>query len=107
MIETYEIAEMRAQGDFEAYRKAVHRQAIDLRNTRRAAVLAHPDLAERLKSAPLSVAEPRQWSGFVPPATVERRHSASLINSPVRAQLVAIVTEAQRRDGRDYGVDDE
>lgn len=104
MIKEHEVTEMRAQGDFAAYRAAVARAAMDLRRTRKAAVLAHPDLAEQLREAPLCIRDPLLWTGYVPSETVEAKQSQQLNMSPYRAQVVALVAEAQRRDGRDYGV---
>jgi len=37
--------------------------------TRRARVLAHPDIAARLTWPPLDFTDPRKWNGYVPPAT--------------------------------------
>lgn len=60
----------------------------------RAAVLAHPDLAERLcqlyrlKSADM-------WTGYVPPAYDE---TGAPNRSPYREQLLDILAEARRRE---------
>lgn len=62
--------------------------------TPREAVLAFPDLAERLTRQPLDYVRPDQWNGFVPPAEFNGQAN----NSPRRAALVAIVDEALTRD---------
>lgn len=71
---------------------------------RRAAVLRHPDLAERLTRKPLSLSTPDKWTGFVPPACREGKQQEQRNDSGYRAQLVAIVEAAQQRDGRNYGL---
>ncbi len=63
--------------------------------TPREAVLAHPDLAERLTQQPIGYVRPDQWNGFVPPETFPDK---VLNDSPRRAALVAIVDEALARD---------
>jgi hypothetical protein len=104
MIETYEIAEMRAQGDLTRYRKEVTLASRSMIQERRAAVLRHPDLAAQLCDAPLSLTAPEKWTGFVPPETCEARQHQVRNDSPYRIQLAAIVTVAQQRDGRNYGL---
>jgi hypothetical protein len=59
----------------------------------RDAVLAYPDLAERLTSE-LDYKDPGQWNGFVPPEQFNGSHNASTR----RVALVAIVNEAHARD---------
>jgi len=61
--------------------------------TPREAVLAHPDLAERLTQPPLGYAQPSQWNGFVPPELFNNQ----INDSPRRAALVAVVDEALAR----------
>jgi len=104
MIEEHEVAEMRQQGDWKAYRRAVRSEAMAVCTIRKTAVLAHPDLAEKLTENPCAFSRPELWSGYVPSATVELKHSQRANDSPYRAQLVAIVAEAQIRDGKNYGV---
>lgn len=60
---------------------------------RRAMVLAHPDLAERLTQPPLGFTRPEQWCGYVAGEVWQHRRNTS----PRRAALVAIVTEAEAR----------
>jgi hypothetical protein len=104
VIETYEIAEMRSQGDLTAYRKAVATEARSMCAERRRAVLRHEDLALRLMEPPLKLTAPSMWTGYMPPPTHEGRTGPVSNRSPYRVQLEAIVSEAQQRDGRDYGV---
>lgn len=61
---------------------------------RKAAVLAHPDLAERLTQPPLNFARPDQWNGGIPPETVGGTRN----DSDRRAALVEITEEALRRN---------
>jgi hypothetical protein len=104
MIEEHEVSEMRAQGDWQAYRKAVAVEVLTMRSERRKAVLAHPDLAEKLMDPPLKMSSPEKWTGYVPSPTVEAKHHQDANPSPYRAQLVAIVRVAEQRDGRNYGL---
>lgn len=60
---------------------------------RKAAVLAHPDLAQRLTEEPLNFARPDQWNGGIPPEMFNGEHN----DSPRRAALVEIAEEATRR----------
>ena len=60
----------------------------------KAAVLAHPDLAERLTMPPLSYAKPDQWNGGVPAETFNGGNN----DSPRRAALAGIVEEALSRE---------
>lgn len=65
----------------------------------RAAVLAHPDLAERLTMTPLNYAKPEQWNGGIPPKYTPEDASRRVEpnDSPRRAALLAIVEEAMSR----------
>lgn len=64
------------------------------RRENRDAVLAHPDLAQKLTEPPLDYQRPEQWNGFVPPEYFNQQVN----DSPRRAALVEIVAEAQARD---------
>jgi hypothetical protein len=59
----------------------------------RAMVLSHPDLAKRLLDYPLHLGSPEQWSGYLPPVIHNGVHN----DSPIRAQLVHILTDAHAR----------
>lgn len=65
-------------------------------------VLAHPDLAEQLKSNLIGYTRPENWNGYIPPAEIPGPAGAPgyyVPNpSPRRAALVALVDEAQRRE---------
>lgn len=69
------------------------------RKARRAAVLAHPDLAERLTQPPLSYAKAEQWNGGIPPkhSPEDAGGRVKPNDSPRRAALVEICEEAHRR----------
>jgi hypothetical protein len=76
-------------------------RAVQANEARRAAVLAHPDLAAKLCEPPLALKRPEQWRGFVPPKYVLDERGVSQINtSPIRAQLLPIVTEAHARSSK-------
>jgi hypothetical protein len=64
-------------------------------SNRRARVLAHPDIAQRLTDRPMSYARPDQWTGYIPPYLV----SGEKVNSsPIRHQLVAICVAVNQRE---------
>lgn len=60
----------------------------------RAMVLRHPDIAKRLCDPPQRYAQPEQWNGYIPPATWREQPNGS----PVRRQLLEIVTAAVQAD---------
>lgn len=71
---------------------------------RRKLVLAHEDLAKRLTLAPIGLADPKQWTGFIPPFMIEgaynpltQRNSWVRNPSPQRVHLVALCHEAYAR----------
>lgn len=84
---------------------------------RRARVLAHEDLAQRLTEPPLRLSHPLRWSGWIPPrwmpeeacghcnsSSGDRRcrdwkHDARRNDSAIRQQLVDIAAEAMAREG--------
>lgn len=82
----------------------IYNEQHEIVKARRARVLSHPDLAAKLTAPPLSYADPKQWNGFVPPATWGDRTYPDgswkpLPNtSPLRAALVDISTEAMNRE---------
>lgn len=77
---------------------------------RKALVMKHEDLRAALLASPLDFVRPEQWTGWVPPATVpsdgagadgagtEAGRGYKPNTSPLRAALVAIVNEAERRE---------
>jgi hypothetical protein len=103
-VDVTTVGELLRQGDMRMLLSdAAGRQSAMMRE-RRAAVLRHPDLAARLTGKPLNLTTPEKWTGFVPPASREGKQQEQRNDSPYRAQLVAIVEEAQQRDGRNYGL---
>lgn len=66
---------------------------------RRALVLRHPDLAERLTQPPINHTTPEHWTGYVPPAHDPETFGGGqpLNTSPIRAALARLVDEAERR----------
>lgn len=70
-----------------------HEEARARLTANRTAVLAHPDLAQRLTEPPLSYPRAEQWNGGVPPETFGGEHNGSAR----REALVEIVAEAARR----------
>ena len=69
-------------------------QAHERNVAQRALVLAHPEVARRLTDYPLALREPKCWNGFVPPELWREERN----DTPQRAQLLAIIAEAQRHD---------
>ncbi len=57
-------------------------------------VLAHPDIAAQLTRPPLSLPDPRMWSGYIPPS----EWRGQLNDSPVRRQLIAICKQVAERE---------
>lgn len=99
---------------FTARATAVRNAVQDARSAtaqRRERVLAHPDLVQRLQDV-LGLSDARHWTGYVPPRMDPQEdcgrcvhgtcrgvtHTAPVNDSPVRAELVAIATEAKRRE---------
>lgn len=66
-------------------------------------VLRYPDIAAKLTAPPLKHSRPEVWNGSVPgPYLPEREDGTVRPNrSPVRAQLLAILTEAAERSDHD------
>jgi len=62
-------------------------------------VMQYPDIAAKLCRPPLKLGDPRNWSGYIPgfcaPETV--RGVIPVNDSPIRAQLIAILNEAAER----------
>jgi hypothetical protein len=89
-----------AKVDPEAYAKvgSLWSRALKEAKTRtaanRAAVLAHPDLAQKLTEPPLGYAVAEQWNGGVPSATFNGSHN----DSPRRTALLDLLAEAERRN---------
>lgn len=65
----------------------------------RALVLRYPDIAAQLKQPPYSAGNPANWTGYIPGvlAAEDHRGRVAINTSPVRAQLLEIVTAAAER----------
>jgi hypothetical protein len=88
-----DILAIRTQGDFVRLWKDTKQREQAKDDARKALVLQHEDLCQRLEQAHgLSRAE--CWNGRIPP---ERLPSGLLNPSPIRTALLAIVAEAERR----------
>ncbi|SDJ74766.1 hypothetical protein [Streptomyces indicus] len=94
-----DIGLMRRQGDLADFIRAEVTRARNDCARRRAQVLAHPDLADRLTIAPLNYATAQAWTGYLPPERWNGRHN----NSPTRTALVALISEAAQRAHTRYG----
>lgn len=96
------IAALRAEGDLREVLTALRTDARAECDRRRRIVLAHPDLAEQLTELPCKFASPQAWTGYIGPETtdIDRRGDGDRNTSPYRAQLVALVAEAERRNAR-------
>ncbi|HEX7658509.1 MAG TPA: hypothetical protein VF444_03440 [Pseudonocardiaceae bacterium] len=70
---------------------------------RREGVLKHPDCAQQIADA-LDLTSPAHWNGYLPPGFDPEQEKdgrpvpARLNNSPVRAALVDIATDAWKRE---------
>lgn len=66
---------------------------------RKESVKAHPDLADRL-CASLGYLRFDQWNGYVPPKWMPgaRYEDVILNDSPIRAELIAILNEVAQRE---------
>lgn len=85
----------------EVRRQQAMAQAAKTRN--RELVLRYPDLAKRLCDPPLKATSPETWSGFVPGRWLPEDEDGRMRpnTSPIRAQLLAILTEAADRADQD------
>lgn len=83
--------------------KQIAEAAIEANEQRRAMVLRYRDVAAKLTGPPLRLKSPDQWTGFVPgPWMPEGNGGSARPNpSPIRAQLMAVLTEAAERADAD------
>lgn len=87
-IDINDITAMRRQGDLGSYlRQAVATEAAANADRKRL-VYRHPDLIERLQ-----VLGQHPWNGRIPP----EEWGGTTNRSPIRAELLAIVAEAEQR----------
>lgn len=92
--DTDDIRAMRADGDLgRLWRESLAQAGAD-NDDRKRRVLAHPDLAEQLTQPPVKFDRPECWTGYLAP---ERLPDGQPNRSPIRAQLAALVAEADRR----------
>lgn len=90
-----DVPALRAQGDLARMIKHYTQQGQRAAAQRRALVLRHPDLADKLTKAPINHSTPDKWNGYIPPAT----DGAGAPNkAPCRPALLALVAEAERRE---------
>ncbi|MFF5404576.1 hypothetical protein ACFY8K_16955 [Streptomyces misionensis] len=95
-----DVRELRKQpGDLVRLIKQARTNAHAENARRRALVLKHPDLAERLTQPPINHITPQHWTGYVPPAHDPENYGGGrpINTSPIRAALAALVEEAERR----------
>lgn len=93
------IAALRAEGDLREALRASLADAKAACERNRRLVLAHPDLAAQLTQPPCEFSRPEVWTGYIGPEVVDldRRGDGTRNTSPHRAQLLALVAEAERR----------
>lgn len=87
---------MREQDDLKAYIRDACTAATNEAARIRRAVLARPDLAQQLTEPPLSCPTPEAWTGYIPPSHWHGSHN----DSPIRTQLLALLTQAETRQTR-------
>jgi hypothetical protein len=85
--------------DWDQIIAAARSHGITIAQYQRELILRYPDVAVKLTAPPLSLANPQQWSGYIPgPYHPEDEHGRVRPNrSPVRAQLLALLDEAAHR----------
>ncbi|MGW0577330.1 hypothetical protein ACWD25_15435 [Streptomyces sp. NPDC002920] len=97
MSEPITLADARAlMAENDAGRFIKHQMAAAQRAAahRRALVLRHPDLAERLTQPPLRHTTPEHWNGYIPPTT---DCTGAINTTACRPVLLALVAEAEAR----------
>jgi hypothetical protein len=93
-VTEYDIRQLKADGDLNAYLHQAIAAARAIRDRQRALVLRHHDLADRLTQPPISFARPDCWTGYIQP---EHLATGQPNRSPIRTALLEIVTEAEQR----------
>lgn len=86
-----DVAAMRQQKDLAAFIKQASREAAARCAARVQIISRHPDLVERVTE----LLGRTNWNGYVPP---EHDATGRINDSPIRAGLVAILTEAESRN---------
>lgn len=87
---------MLAEGSHREMLAIICADATAARRDRRALVLRHPDLAQKLTEQPLNFRLPEHWNGGIPPETWREMPN----DSPLRPALLALVAEAEAREAR-------
>ena len=87
-IDVRDIAALRAQGDLGEFLRQARETEAATNAQRKRLVYRHPDLVDQLR---LIGQDP--WNGRIPPP----EWGGSLNTSPIRAALLAIVAEAEKR----------
>jgi hypothetical protein len=91
-----DVSALVAEGGLREVMTIACKQATADRLERRALVLRHPDLAQRLTQQPLNFTKPEHWNGAIPPETWREMPN----DSPLRPALLELVAEAQQREAR-------
>lgn len=94
-----DVRDLRHQGDLTRLIKQAQAAGRTENARRRALVLRHPDLAQKLTEPPLRHTTPEHWTGYIPPAydAVALGGAQPINTSPARAALVALLAEAEAR----------
>jgi hypothetical protein len=95
-IEYDDVHALLAEGSLREVIGAACREAAEASAARRALILRHPDIAERLTQQPLNFTTPQHWNGSVPPELWNQVRN----DSPRRPVLLEMVAEANRRESR-------
>lgn len=93
-IEYDDVRELLAEGSLREVIAVACRESAEATAARRALVLRHPDLAERLTQQPLNFTTPQHWNGSVPPEMWNQVRN----DSPRRPVLLEMVAEGTRRE---------
>jgi hypothetical protein len=95
-----DIRALRQQKDLARFMRDGKANATATCEQRKRLVLQYDDLAQQLTKAPMELARPDCWNGFLPP---EHTEAGARNRSPVRDQLAALIAEAERRASRRPG----
>lgn len=87
-VDVRDIAALRQQGDLGEYLRQARETEAATNARRKQLVYRHTDLADRLR-----LLGQHPWNGRIPPA----EWGGAINTSPIRAELLAIVAEAEQR----------
>lgn len=93
-VDETDVAAMRKEGDLVDFIKLGLRQGRTQAAQRRALILRHPDLAQKLTEQPINCPTPELWDGALPPEMWREERN----DSPRRPAILALITEATRRE---------